>query len=119
MTKKRRFNRNNTEVSDVFYDDDIIQALVFAPDFSDDIPKKRGDTFCGNVCVYVYPSDDKVEMSYLMENKTTGRVWLSYLPLTLEEECFLQMLVEEAIMGKGNREASLTRFPSNEEWNSL
>ncbi len=119
MTKKRRFNRNNTVVSDVFYDDDIIQALVFAPDFSDDIPKKRGDTFCGNVCVYVYPADDKVEMSYLMENKTTGRVWLSYLPLTVEEECFLQMLVEEAIMGKGNREVALTRFPSNEEWNSL
>lgn len=88
-------------VSDVFYDDGIIQALVFAPDFSDDIPKKRGDKFCGNVCVYVHPADDRVEMSYLMENKTTGRVWLSYLPLTLEEECFLQVLVEEAIMGKG------------------
>lgn len=88
-------------VSDVLYDDDVIQALVFVPDFSDDIPKKHGDKFCGNVCVYVHPADDKVEMSYLMENKTTGRVWLSYLPLTLEEECFLQVLVEEAIMKKG------------------
>ena len=119
MTKKRRFNRNNTVVSDVFYDDGIIQALVFVPDFSEDIPKKRDDEFIGSVCVYVHPADDRVEMSYLMENKTTGRVWLSYLPLTLEEECFLQVLVEEAIMGKGNREVALTRYPSNEEWNSL
>lgn len=119
MIKKRRFNRNNTVVSDVFYDDDIIQALVFVPDFSDDIPKKRDDEFLGSVCVYVHPADDRVEMSYLMENKTTGRVWLSYLPLTMEEACFLQMLVEEAIMGKGNREVALTRYPSNEEWNSL
>ena len=101
MTKKRRFNRNNTVVSDVFYDDDVIQALVFAPDFSDDIPNKRNDEFIGSVCVYVHPADDRVEMSYLTENKTTGRVWLSYLPLTMEEECFLQVLVEEAIMGKG------------------
>lgn len=101
MIKKCRFNRNNTVVSDVFYDDDVIQALVFVPDFSDDIPKKRNDEVLGSVCVYVHPADDRVEMSYLMENKTTGRVWLSYLPLTMEEECFLQVLVEEAIMGKG------------------
>ena len=119
MIKKRRFNRNNTVVSDVFYDDGIIQALVFVPDFSEDILKKRDDEFIGSVCVYVHPADDRVEMSYLMENKTTGRVWLSYLPLTVEEECFLQVLVEEAIMGKGNREVALTRYPSNEEWNSL
>ena len=119
MIKKCRFNRNNTVVSDVFYDDDIIQAIVFVPDFSDDIPKKRDDEILGSVCVYVHPADDRVEMSYLMENKTTGRVWFNYLPLTVEEECFLQMLVEEAIMGKGNREVALTRFPSNEEWNSL
>ncbi len=101
MTKTRRFNRHNTIVSDVFYDDDMIQALIFAPDFSDDIPKKRGDEFCGNVCVYVYPSEDKVELSYQMENEEANKVWFTYLPLTVEEECFLQVLVEEVIMEKG------------------
>ena len=101
MIKKRRFNRNNTVVSDVFYDDGVIQALVFAPDFSEDVPKKRGDKFCGNVCVYVHPADDRVEMSYMMENEIIDRVWFNYLPLTVEEECFLQVLVEEAVMKKG------------------
>lgn len=98
---KRRFNRSNTTVSDVFYDNDTIQALIFAPDFTADIPMKRGDEYCGNVCVYVHPAEDKVELSYLMTNEQSGKVWLDFLPLTMEEECFLQIIVEEALIEKG------------------
>lgn len=101
MTKNRRFNRHNTIVSDVFYDNDMIQALIFAPDFTADIPMKRGDEYCGNVCVYVHPAEDKVELSYLMTNEQSGKVWLDFLPLTMEEECFLQVIVEKALIEKG------------------